>query len=358
MILRELRIANLRNIEAQRLEPQAGINLLTGANGAGKTSVLEAICLLSHGRSFRTRRNEALRRSGSDSTSVFGIVEGPAGTSRLGLDLAGERWRGRVDGRDTVSLAELLIHCAVTCFEPGSHALISGPGELRRRFVDWGVFHVEPDFPAAAHRYRRALRQRNAALRSGVSEAALEPWDLELVAAAARLGDMRSAYLARFQPVVQRLADDYLPELGGSLFRSRSGWPAHLAPFAALNETRAADRQRGHTTRGPHRADWSLVFAKTPHREQLSRGQEKLCAIACLVAQARLYFEDHKDWPIVVLDDLASELDRDHQVLALNSLRDVDQIFISGTDMPAALLACETGISRFHVEQGRSRRLL
>ena len=216
MILRELRIANLRNIEAQRFEPEAGINLLTGPNGAGKTSVLEAIYLLSHGRSFRTRRNEALRRSGSDATSVFGLVDGARGASRLGLALADERWRGRVDGRDTTSLAELLIHCAVSCFEPGSHALISGAGDMRRRFIDWGVFHVEQDFPAVAQRYRRALRQRNAALRAAATEAALDAWDLEWVAAATRLNEARAAYLARFGPAVESLANEDRPELGGS----------------------------------------------------------------------------------------------------------------------------------------------
>lgn len=355
MILRQLRVADLRNLEGLQFEPRRGVNVLVGANGAGKTSILEAIYLLSHGRSFRTRRNEILRRSGAASASVFGVVEGARGPSRLGLSLEADRWRGRVDGCDVGSLAELLICCAVTCFEPGSHALISGAGDIRRRFVDWGVFHVEPTFPHVARRYRRALRQRNAALRSGVDESTLRVWDMELAESAEQLAVLRNAYWIGLAPVVEKLAQQYLPELGACELRLRQGWPSQDSLLTALHDCRDVDRQRGHTSRGPHRADWTMTFANAPRREQLSRGQEKLCAIACMIGQARRLFEQSGQWPIVILDDLMSELDPAHQALAFDSLSGTDQVFITGTE---ASVAHWREAALFHVEQGKISGLL
>jgi DNA replication and repair protein RecF len=125
-----------------------------------------------------------------------------------------------------------------------------------------------------------------------------------------------------------------------------------------LQGAREVDRLRAHTTRGPHRADWWIRFASAPRREQLSRGQEKLCAIACMLAQAELYRADHAEWPIVVLDDLPSELDQAHQDQVLMSLRPANQILLSSTEIPISLDRSGTRFSRFHVEQGALTSLL
>jgi DNA replication and repair protein RecF len=351
VLLADLRLENLRNLEALQLRPQPGINLLTGPNGAGKTSILEGIYLLSHAGSFRTARSEVLLRDGAVGLSVFGQLDVGSRTVKLGLAHAGDRWVARVDGSDAPNLTTLLRCCAVVCFEPGSHALISGPAEERRRFLDWGVFHVEQDFADVVRRYRRGLRQRNAVLRDQGSDAELDAWDDELGSAGEALAGARNRYLDRFTPLLEALAQRYLPELGALRLRRRDGWPREVPLRQALREGRIADRERAHSTRGPHRADWLLGFERLPRREHLSRGQEKLCALACTLAQAQLYHDDHSEWPIVILDDLPSELDQAHQALTLASLEAVSQVFISSTDMSPALE--RAGGCRFHVEQGR-----
>jgi DNA replication and repair protein RecF len=359
VILSELRVENLRNISELVLNPQSGVNLFTGANGAGKTSVLEAVYLLSHASSFRTRRGEILVQRNRERLSVFGEVRQSSGSmARLGLIQESGRWIAKVDGRTPASLSALLERCAVVCFEPGSHALISGASEERRRFLDWGVFHVEPAFVDVARRYRRALRQRNAALREGSGDAELSVWDGELAAAAIPLTAARSRYLDRFVPILEGLLARYLPELGGSEVRASPGWKTDEDLASVLGEGREVDRQRGHTTRGPHRADWSVKFDHAPRREQLSRGQEKLCAIACMLAQAEVYRLDHGEWPIVILDDLPSELDHEHQDQVLLSLQGASQVFLTCTEVPATLQRTGTGFHRFHVEQGRVQGLL
>jgi DNA replication and repair protein RecF len=357
--LTDLRLENLRNIVRLELELSPGVNVFTGANGAGKTSILEAAYLLSHGYSFRTRRGELLVRRDAGPLSVFGLVRRDSGTStRLGLIQAGGRWAGRVDGRTPGALAAVLGHCAVVCFDPGAHALISGASEERRRFLDWGVFHVEPGYTETARRYQRALRQRNSALREQRPDAELDAWDEELAAAAEPVRAARAGYLERLGPVLKRLLGEYLPELGQASMRGSPGWNAELELAAVLRESRGVDRTRAHTTRGPHRADWSLSFAQAARREHLSRGQEKLCAIACALAQAALYVEDHAEWPIVLLDDLPSELDHAHQDRVLGSLAGACQILLTSTEIPQALQRTGTEFRRFHVERGTVQALL
>ena len=360
MRLAELRIENFRNVVAAQLAFAPRVNLLVGGNGAGKTSVLEAAYLLSHGRSFRAGRQETLTRLGQETLSIFGRVQPDGGGERrVGLVRSKGGWEARIDGRTPDSMIDVLREVAVVCFEPGSHELIAGPGEGRRRFLDWGVFHVEPEFGVVARRFRRALKQRNALLRTGAGASAFEPWNAELDSCAERLHDWRRHYVDRWQMRLQVVLGQLVPELGAVTVSYRSGWLAGARLFEVLTERLERDRARGHTGAGPHRADWSIAFEHAPLREHLSRGQEKLCALACALSQAALFAELRNEWPIVCLDDLASELDRDHQAAVLEWLAAVDaQVLITGTDRLPSLTNPDAATRTFHVEQGRVTTLL
>ena len=359
MKLVELRLENWRNISASRLAAAPRINLLEGPNGAGKTSVLEAIYLLSHARSFRTQRGELLVRQGASQAVVYAQIEGRNGTVHLGMMQADGRWSARVDGQGVPTMAAAIEHCAVVCFEPGSHALIAGPSDERRRFLDWGVFHVEPGFSAVSRRFRRALKQRNALLRRDATSLELSAWDEELALAALALHAARMRYFERLTPVLIGRLRSLIPDLGDPAIQYAQGWSSERPLAAALAESHGLDRQRGHTTRGPHRADWKLSFELAPRREQLSRGQEKLCAIACMLAQAELFNADHKEWPIVILDDLPSELDLAHQRVVVEALTTkAAQVFLTSTEVPRSLLDAAVPFQSFHVEQGRVAALL
>jgi DNA replication and repair protein RecF len=277
----------------------------------------------------------------------------------LGIGREGQRWEARKDGA-SVPLGQLVRACAVVCFEPGSHALIAGGADERRRFLDWGVFHVEHGFHAAWQRYQRALKQRNTLLRASrpAGEALFKPWEVELAESARLMDAARDAYLERLRPHLAAELHAVVPELGESSLRYRRGW-AEDAPLAdQLAALRERDRARGHTTVGAHRADWSVTTEQAPLREHFSRGQEKLVALSCLLAQATVYASDHAgEWPIVCLDDLASELDQAHQAAIVARLLAAGaQVLITGTELPAAL----TGVPHrlFHVEQGQVSRLL
>ena len=370
MHVTRLDIRDLRRFREATLAPGPGLNLLTGENGAGKTSVLEALHLMAYGRSFRGRVRDGLVQAGASALEVFvewtetgrqrrygsGSVADRTQTyarvRKAGLRHNGQDWTGRLDGAPVAHLGDLCAALAVVSFDPGSHALISGGGEPRRRFLDWGLFHVEPEFLPLWRRYSRALRQRNALLKSKAHESQLDAWDAELAQAGEIMARQRQSYLDALQPRYARLISLLAPALGAGELRYSPGWRREELPLDdALLAARGRDLLMGHTSVGPHRADWSLGFTGLPGREALSRGQAKLVALAVLLAQAEHHADVHGEWPVVALDDLASELDRSHQQRVLRHLLSCGaQVFVTGTELPAGLESLDAPLHKFHVE--------
>ena len=355
MELTRLVVADVRCLAAADLALGPGLNLITGGNGAGKTSLLEAVHLLGYGRSFRGRVRDGLVRTGAANLEVYAEwLDGQGRGRRAGLRHTGAVWEARLDGAPAPSLTELCAELAVVTFEPGSHELIAGGAEHRRRFLDWALFHVEPEFLPVWRRYARALKQRNALLKRGPAGSALAPWDRELADAGETLTRLRGAYLHRLEPVLAATAGEFLPELGQAGLRFLPGWRQDETRLEdALLLSRERDLATGHTAVGPHRADWRVDYVGLPGRETLSRGQEKLTALACVLAQARAFAADKGEWPVVCLDDLASELDQQHQAQALQAvLASGAQVLLTGTEAPAMLVGALQPERWFHVERG------
>ncbi|MGV8922238.1 MAG: DNA replication/repair protein RecF [Thermomonas sp.] len=349
-----VRVRDFRRFEQQELHPAPGFNLIVGDNGSGKTSVLEAMHLMAHGRSFRGRVRDGLIRDGEPSLEVYLEWQQGEGQHRAGLRHTGSAWEARLDGVNVSHLGELCAALAVVSFEPGSHILIHGSSEARRRYLDWGLFHVEHDFLPQWRRYARALKQRNALLRSQRSDTQLDAWEHELAQSGEQLSGYRSAYVARLQPHLDRLVTALFPSAGQIMLSLQPGWKWQELTLAdALLLTRERDQGQGHTTIGPHRADLRLEFSNFPGRDSLSRGQAKLAALSLLFAQAAQLAEHDGAWPVLQLDDLASELDRHHQQRVLEYLHGCGaQVFVTGTEAPAGLADPGIDVAMFHVEHG------
>jgi len=360
MQLTELRIKDLRCIEQAELQFSAGINLITGANGAGKTSIIEAIHLMGYGRSFRGRVRDGMIRSGTSQCEVFiRWKEVNAGERHAGLQHAGSSWQAKLNGQSTSSLTELCAEIPVVSFEPGSHELIGGSAEHRRRYLDWGLFHVEPEFVQQWRRYARSLKQRNSLLKSQASSSLLEPWEREMAMSGEIISRYRSRYLEELDAELNDTVAQYLPELGRAGMGFMFGWKrTELSLQDALILSRQRDLATGSTSVGPHRADWRVDYQNLPNRETLSRGQEKLTALACVMAQAENYARRKNEWPVVCMDDLASELDIQHQDQVLNHLnRSNAQVILTATETPGILENQIAVEARFHVKQGVVSRL-
>lgn len=373
-----LEIRHLRRFREASLAPGPGLNLITGDNGAGKTSVLEALHLMAYARSFRGRVRDGLVQTGAQALEVFvewieavrqlrGTGTGGAAETandytrvrRAGLRHNGQEWTGRLDGAPVAQLGDLCAALAVVSFDPGSHALVSGGGEPRRRYVDWGLFHVEPTFLPLWRRYSRALKQRNALLKSRARDSQLDAWDAELAEAGEAMTRQRQHYIEALHPHYARLITDLAPALGVSGLQYQPGWRREdMSLLDALLVARERDLLAGHTSVGPHRADWTLGFSALPGREALSRGQAKLAALAALLAQAEHHALVQGEWPVIALDDLASELDRGHQGRVLRHLLACGaQVFVTGTELPPGLEGMDAPATRFHVEHGEVRGL-
>jgi DNA replication and repair protein RecF len=366
MRLTRLQLTGVRRLVDVGLRPAPGINLITGDNGAGKTSLLEGLHLLAYGRSFRGRVRDGLIRTGSEAVEVFAEWREDVGgrMRRAGLRHSGHRWEGRLDGETVSQLGELCAALAVVTFEPGSHALVTGGGEPRRRLVDWGLFHVEQgrrggndreaDFFLLWRRYARALKQRNALLKARARDSQLEAWDHELAETGEPLTRHRQAYLDTLEPLLQTMVAELVPSLGLPHLVFQPGWSRdNLSLADALLLARDRDLANGFTSVGPHRADWRIDYAALPGREMLSRGQAKLSALAILLAQAEHHAQASGEWPVVALDDLASELDLNHQRRVLDRLvMSGAQVFITGTEASATLSELQADVAMFHVERG------
>ena len=359
MFIERMLVNDLRIVRSAELRLGPTLNLFVGPNGSGKTSLLEAVHLLGYGRSFRVGVRDVLVRRGAEAARVFAQIRYASGaTHRLGIERSSGHWRGRIDEREVGQLSELYRLCPVCCFEPGSHEVVSGPAELRRAMLDWGVFHVEPEFLFAWRRYQRALKHRNALLKTESPDALFPAWEFEMGAAAVTIDRMRRDHVEALMSWTSDTAAMLLGELGTASLQLEPGWKeeAPCDPASAadrLAKERLKDRERGFTRRGPHRADWTLLFDRIPRREYFSRGQEKLAALTMVLAQLSTLQEQRGEWPVLLLDDLASELDDQHlqRVLDWVAARPL-QVLLSGVDLPRSLVASQQSTTLFHVEQG------
>lgn len=357
MKIERLRADNLRCFEHLVFEPGPGINWLIGANGAGKTTVLEAAYLLSRGRSFRTGGRAAPCRTGAREYLVYAEVVGGSGKcTRLGLSRAGDQWRARRDGVELPALGPLFAACPVVCFGPDSQSLILGPAGERRGYLDWSVFHVEHESLVAWRDWRRALRQRNALLHTHAAGAAFEPWEHDLVVLATRIDEMRRACLTSLAPYLVSEAAWLVPELGVPRMDYHPGWDPEMGLERQLAVHRERDRERKFTRYGAHRADWSLTFAGIARREHLSRGQAKSVALVCMLAQTRWLRDRMGEFPLLCLDDLESELDAVHAQRVVDWLQTTPiQAWLTSTHRAYRAPGDETAV--FHVEHAGVRRV-
>ncbi len=356
MALSRLTLRDFRCFAALELDPAPRANLVLGDNASGKTSLLEAIFFLSRGRSFRTSKADNLARHGAEGFLLSAQVSDASGNVALGLARKGGVLEARVAGGPAKALAELTERLPVQLLDSSAHQLIEGGPRHRRQFLDWGVFHVEQSFLPAWRRYQRALKQRNTLLRQKAPEALLKTFEPELAFAGEFLDQHRRQYLAQLQPVALGWAERLLGKLDLNL-RYLRGWGEGKTLEEALVANRPVEREQGVTRTGPHRAEMVIEIGGLPAQQQVSRGQQKVLAGALLLAQAAYLRQATGRHCLLLLDDLAAELDASHLGRFLELVRETEaQVFLSSVEK-ARLPAWEDA-RLFHVEHGKITKLV
>jgi DNA replication and repair protein RecF len=350
--LKNLRIQDFRCLAQVELTLHPERNYLFGPNASGKTSVLEAAHFLSRGRSFRTRRNRTLVRHGCEALAVSGQTATDGIGHRLGARLGSAGLQLRVDGQDT-GAAETSRLLPVQVIDPEVHRLIDGGPESRRRYLDWGVFHVEHQYLDHWRKFRRILGQRNAALKAGQGDVSV--WTEALAASGGAVNDARQHYVGRLSPPLARLGEALLGRVIEIDYRP--GWAAGFSLGEALERSRGRDSQLGSTQVGPHRAELRVQLDGQPVREQASRGQQKLISAALTLAQAELFALDQGTGSLLLVDDPAAELDRTNLERFLEVLWSIPaQLVITG--LSETVLKPAAGFPVFHVEQAKINKVV
>ncbi len=352
-----LEARNLRCLkEVSGLQPHPEFNLITGPNAAGKTTFLEAIDLLARGRSFRSHHARELISKGENEYLLRGQVE-PAGAEQepapftLSQRRTAEKLELRCDGEAVKGLSEVAPRLAVQAIHPESHALVHGPPARRRAWLDWGVFHVEPEYRKNWAGYQRALKQRNAALKNRRQDPAL--WDAPLAEAGEALTAMRRNYLEEIRDPLDGFAQILFPEKSFEI-NYVPGYDESAGLEESLAAGLASSRESGQTTTGPHRAELALALDGMPAVRIASRGQSKLLSCCLLLAQVVLFQELRDESCVLLFDDLSAELDGRHLDRLLEALSGSEaQLFVTRVqDDPAGPSSPGFEGRMFHVEHG------
>ncbi|HDJ1438701.1 TPA: DNA replication/repair protein RecF [Serratia rubidaea] len=355
MALTRLLIKDFRNIEAADLAPAPGFNFLVGANGSGKTSVLEAVYTLGHGRAFRSLQAGRVIRHEQAEFVLHGRIDSGA-ERELSVGLSKSRQgdsKVRIDGSDGHKVAELAQLLPMQLITPEGFTLLNGGPKYRRAFLDWGCFHNEPGFFTAWSNLKRLLKQRNAALRQVSRYAQIRAWDQELIPLAERISEWRAAYSDAIAADITATCAQFLPEFALS-FSFQRGWDKESSYGELLERQFERDRALTYTASGPHKADFRIRADGTPVEDLLSRGQLKLLMCALRLAQGEFLTRQSGRRCLYLLDDFASELDAGRRRLLAERLKATQaQVFVSAVSAEQVIdMAGEKG-KMFRVEQGK-----
>jgi DNA replication and repair protein RecF len=355
-----IQLRDFRNYESAEAELAEGLTVVAGPNGAGKTNLLEAIYFGCTARSPRTsNERELVRRGGDGVARVVLELAGDEGEHRVEVGFEpGEPKHLRVDGSPVDNLSTVEARPLVSVFLPERLELVKGAPAARRAHLDQVVAALWPSRAGTRSAYSRALAQRNALvarIRSGAAgPAALDAWDAELAGHGIRLMEDRAEAVEGLRPLFAELACRLgLPGAAELRYRPRSPATDAEGLAAELAERRDADLERGFTAHGPHRDELQLLLGELSLRAYGSQGQQRAALLALLFAERALLEERRARPPLMLLDDVMSELDAERRELLAGLLRSGGQAVITTTEPDHVPGATAAGGGLIHVENGR-----
>ena len=355
MRLLALRLRDFRNIEAADLEPGPRATVIVGPNGQGKTNLLEAVYLLATLKPLRTARLSELPRFGTRACRVEGAFELGSARRVIGVQIEDGVRQALVDGKKVRDLEDYFGGVAVVAFTPDDLAVVKGGPEVRRRFLDRAVFNRFPAFLGESRTYARALKSRNRLLKEQTPAEVIEAFDEPLARAGARIVIRRRRLLAELAPRF----DEVLGRLSRGQLRGRLRYAPPVVEGAEeegevarrlleeLARRLPRDRERGFTSVGPHADQLSIKLGDRPARTYASQGQQRALVLALKIAEIENLREMLGFQPLLLLDDVSSELDRERNAQLMDYLASLDgQVLLSTTD-PSLVAAAAGPDARF-----------
>lgn len=373
MRIRKLTLNGFRSYDRAEIAPESGLNLLYGANAAGKTNVLEAVFLCALGRSHRTSKDQELIGHGLAGAYVGLEAETRSGTRRIEIKLRTGDAVSRnpkdkkqifIDSQRADKAGELMGVLNVVMFSPEDLALVKASPDVRRRFMDMELCQLRPAYYRKAAMYNAALRQRNAlikeAFNSPIDPEVLDMWNAQMARTGAEVMRARREFMDDISTIAsdthrrltngrEQLFVSYEPNIE---FDEKN---AEYAIYDALAASRDEDIRRGFTTRGPHRDDIGIRLGDTDVKVYGSQGQQRTAALSLKLSEIALIREVVGESPVLLLDDVLSELDDERQKAIMSSAFDC-QCFLTATGIESA--AREKHAALFEVKDHRITKII
>jgi len=352
-------LKNFRNLVEQKFCLHKELTFFIGDNGSGKSSILEALFFVGHGKSFRTTKTDSICHF--DEHAFFVNVKNETGSS-IGITKNSNEAHFLIkkDGSRLSKLSELANDFAIQIITPESFKLFFGGAKERRKFLDLGVFHVEHSFSNTWKRFSKIHKQRNAVLKSRASVADLEYWTNEFIRYSKEVNTYREEYASNLSQELSVWLEILLPEVSSGITLSfYQGWSNSKELSDVLLEQRERERHLGYSNAGAHKFDLRFFMDGKPIEIKLSRGQQKLFLIALTLAQMKLIERVKQLKAILLIDDFGAELDINSRIKLSEALNNLNcQIAITAIDTDAvnpllsSTLENNEKYSMFHVEHG------
>lgn len=355
MFLEKIQVGDFRNLKSVSLELHPEINLIYGNNGSGKTSLIESIHYLGFGRSFRTRKPKSVIRYEEEMFTVYGRLRRDKSSIPIGIQkYSDQRTKIRVNGEDVERMSDMVKLCPVQLYTPQSTELLTGSPSVRRSFLDWGLFHVEHPYLSDYTRFKRALSQRNALLKSPQSgRIEYDFWTNEYIESGLAIDTYRRKHFELVSEYINQYLSQFLSMFDIDI-KLYCGWDSTLSLAESVEISGERDRKFGFTQSGPHKADLRFKSNKMPITEVLSRGQLRLASVALQLAQAHFLKDTAGITCLLLIDDLSAELDSAARNTFMRAVTNLgSQLVVSAIDKADFGEFYQYDNKKvFHVEQG------
>jgi DNA replication and repair protein RecF len=332
------------------MKPNYGVNYIIGNNGAGKTTILEAIYLLARARPIQPIRNRGLITHDQNQLVIYSEIKRDNQTNgKIGLIKDKTITQVKSDGNLIKRVSDLAKKLPISIITPNIQRIIEeGPGH-RRKLLNWGLFHVEQSYGSLLTKYNKLLRQRNCALTDQRPE--LDIWTQQLARIGEEIAVLHNRYVARWYSEIKELLKTTSINTEFEM-RHYKGWQSNMSYEESLRSNQMSDQKRQFTNTGVHRMDIRLTSEGREIKNLLSRGQKKILASIMILAQAKMISCSLKETPILLIDDLHSELDTESYELLVSLLENLNmQTFITALSKQSAFNK-KHNIKVFHVEHG------
>ena len=361
MIVRKLVFSSFRNLTRTEVVPGERFNVFHGANGQGKTNLLEAIYLLGTMKSFRHAKNRDLICWNDEFSLLKAIVEKDGVSREVTLLIEREGKKARVDRKSLERLSDFFGCLNVVVFSPEELGMVKGQPELRRRYLDRAAFAADPGYLTLHHDYARVLKNRNALLRSGSLDG-LDIWSDRLVETGTRLVMKRLEWLDGIRELLQEFhegiagrgapVDLVYRSVPGGAAAKRAEYP-HLLCMS-LERLADEERRRGATQAGPHRDDLEFLLDGRVLKQHASQGEQRSFILALKMAEIEYLHRLHGNPPVLLLDDMTSELDSERNRNLLRFLEEKRmQVFITTTSLQNLTMGNQEQYKFFPVYEGK-----